>query len=216
MTMVTTAPRILIVDDAPTISDVLAMALTYEGWEVRSAGNGTTALETAAGFAPDAVLLDVMLPDMDGLEVLRRLRVQRPGLPVLVLTARDSAEDRIAGMLAGADGYLTKPFSLDHVVGRLRAALDVSSAMALVHGDLVVNVGNGTVRRGGATVAVTGTELAVLHRLVIRAGETVTAAELGRTLPGGTAAVALCVASLRRKLGVDIRAAGTGWLLPAV
>jgi two-component system OmpR family response regulator len=116
-------PRVLVVDDEESLADVLTLALQYEGWEVRSAGSGSEAVRTAREFAPDAMLLDLLLPDFDGIEVLRRLRAESCDVPVLFLSARDEAEDRSAGLSAGAQGYLTKPFSLDDVVSQLRALL---------------------------------------------------------------------------------------------
>ena len=115
-----TPVRVLVVDDEPTLAELLSMALRYEGWDVRSAGDGQTAVRTAREFRPDAVVLDMMLPDIDGLEVLRRLRGESPEVPVLFLTAKDSVEDRITGLTAGGDDYVTKPFSLEEVVARLR------------------------------------------------------------------------------------------------
>jgi two-component system, OmpR family, response regulator len=104
--------RVLVVDDEASLSDLLTMALRYEGWEVRTAGDGGSAVRTAREFRPDAVVLDVMLPDFDGLEVLRRMRAETPDVPVLFLTAKDAVEDRVVGLTAGGDDYVTKPFSL--------------------------------------------------------------------------------------------------------
>ena len=111
------AIRMLVVDDEKTLSDLLAMALRYEGWEVQTANDGMSALRAAREFGPDAVVLDVMLPDMTGLEVLARLRDTQPNVPVLFLTAKDAVEDRVAGLTAGGDDYVTKPFSLEEVCG---------------------------------------------------------------------------------------------------
>ena len=116
-------PRVLVVDDEPSLADLLTLALQYEGWEVRSAGTGGEALRLADEFRPDAVLLDMMLPDFDGIEVVRRLRAADRTVPVLFLSARDDVEDRRAGLSAGAQGYLTKPFSLDAVIDGIRAML---------------------------------------------------------------------------------------------
>ncbi|MFI5932323.1 response regulator transcription factor [Actinoplanes sp. NPDC051494] len=201
--------RILVVDDEPSLAELLTLTLSYEGWDVRSACHGATALTTAAFFTPDAVLLDVMLPDLDGVEVLRRLRSEWPGLPVLFLTARDSAEDRAAGLLAGADDYLTKPFSLDDVVSRLRVVLGTSevapAGTVLSVGDVELTVESRSVRRGGVPVPLTGAEFEVLHRLMRSPGQAVPDPELGEQLPAGLrAVVTLCLASLRRKLGVRI------------
>lgn len=120
--------RVLVVDDEASLAELLSLALRYEGWEVRSAEDGAGALRTARDFRPDAVVLDVMLPDMDGLSVLRRLHQEHADVPVLFLTAKDSVEDRIAGLTAGGDDYVTKPFSLEEVVARLRGLIRRSGA----------------------------------------------------------------------------------------
>src|SRR5688572_9243148 len=100
--------RVLVVDDETSLSELLSMALRYEGWDVRSAADGVTAVRVAREHRPDAVVLDVMLPDLDGIEVLRRMRADSPEVPVLFLTARDAVEDRVAGLTAGGDDYVTK------------------------------------------------------------------------------------------------------------
>ena len=115
--------RVLVVDDEATLTELLSMALRYEGWDVRGAGDGLTAVKLAREFRPDAVVLDIMLPDIDGLEVLRRIHAESPDVPVLFLTAKDAVEDRIAGLTAGGDDYVSKPFSLEEVVARLRALM---------------------------------------------------------------------------------------------
>ena len=106
--------RVLVVDDEPTLAELVTMALRYEGWEVRSAGNGMTAVRLARDFRPDVVVLDVMLPDLSGLDVLRRLREHTPNLPVLFLTAKDAVEDRIAGLTAGPRRGRTGGTQLGH------------------------------------------------------------------------------------------------------
>jgi len=137
--------RVLVVDDEASLSELLSMALRYEGWDVRTAADGSSAVRAAREFRPDAVVLDVMLPDFDGLEVLRRLRADRPEVPVLFLTARDAVEDRVAGLTAGGDDYVTKPFSLEELVARLRSLLRRAGmaaskqGSALVVGDLVLD-----------------------------------------------------------------------------
>ena len=115
--------RVLVVDDEPNLAELLSMALRYEGWEVRTAASGSRPCAPAKEFGPDAVVLDMMLPDFDGLEVLRRMRGDDPDVPVLFLTAQDAVEDRVAGLTAGGDDYVTKPFSLEEVVARLRALM---------------------------------------------------------------------------------------------
>ena len=161
--------RALVVDDEVMLAELLTMALRYDGWDVRSAASGTEAVRAAREFSPDVVLLDVMLPDIDGLEVLRRLRAHDPDVPVLFLTARDAVEDRIAGITAGGDDYVTKPFSLEEVVARIRglvrrrgAALLADDAL-LVVGDLTLDEDSHEVRRGGDPVELTATEFELLR-----------------------------------------------------
>jgi two-component system OmpR family response regulator len=164
--------RVLVVDDEPTLAELLAMALRYEGWEVRSAGDGLSAVRVAHDFQPDAVVLDVMLPDIDGLEVLRRLRGKSPDVPVLFLTARDSVEDRITGLTAGGDDYVTKPFSLEEVVARLRGLMrraarsELRSDSQLVIGDLVMDEESHEVRREGELITLTAKEFELLRYLM--------------------------------------------------
>jgi two-component system OmpR family response regulator len=167
-----TPVRALVVDDEATLADVLSMALRYEGWDVKSAADGVTAVRIAREFRPDVVVLDVMLPDIDGLEVLRRLRESLPAVPVLFLTARDAVEDRVAGITAGGDDYVTKPFSLEEVVARLRGMLRRAGAAAnwgdstLTVGDLTLDEDSHEVRRGGELVELTATEFEVLRYLM--------------------------------------------------
>src|SRR5690349_20076124 len=111
------------VDDEPSLAERLASVLRYEGWSVVTAGSGAEAVRIAREFRPDAVVLDIMLPDFNGLEVMRRLRTELPQVCVLFLTARDAVEDRVAGITAGGDDYVTKPFSLEEVLARLRGLL---------------------------------------------------------------------------------------------
>src|ERR671936_1862739 len=118
-----TPVRVLVVDDEPSLAELLASVLRYEGWSVRTAGTGAEAVRSAREFRPDAVVLDIMLPDFDGLEVMRRMRADIPEVCVLFLTARDAVEDRVAGITAGGDDYVTKPFSLEEVLARLRGLL---------------------------------------------------------------------------------------------
>ena len=164
--------RVLVVDDEPTLAELLSMALRYEGWEVRSAGDGMTAVRTAREFRPDAVVLDMMLPDIDGLEVLRRLRGEAPDVPVLFLTAKDAVEDRITGLTAGGDDYVTKPFSLEEVVARLRGLMrrmgraPMRTGSQLVVGDLTLDEDSHEVRRGGDLVTLTATEFELLRYLM--------------------------------------------------
>ncbi len=166
------ALRVLVVDDEENIAELLRMALRYEGWEVEVAFTGTKAVSTAKQQRPDAVVLDMMLPDADGMEVLGRLRGDQPDVPVLFLTARDSVEDRVAGLTAGGDDYVTKPFSLEEVVARLRAlmrragALQARSESTLHVGDLVLDEDSHEVRRGEDEISLTATEFELLRFLM--------------------------------------------------
>jgi two-component system, OmpR family, response regulator len=166
------ALRVLVVDDEQTLAELLTMALRYEGWDVRSAGNGLSAVRAVREFRPDVVVLDVMLPDIDGLEVLRRLRADASDVPVLFLTAKDAVEDRIAGLTAGGDDYVTKPFSLEEVVARLRGLLrragatPVRTTALLAVGDLTLDEDSHEVRRGDRLVDLTATEFELLRFLM--------------------------------------------------
>jgi two-component system OmpR family response regulator len=164
--------RVLVVDDEATLAELMSMALRLEGWEVRSAADGVTAVRTARDFRPDAVVLDVMLPDIDGLEVLRRMRADAPALPVLFLTAKDAVEDRIAGLTAGGDDYVTKPFSLEEVTLRLRALMrrtgvtEATAGATIVVGDLTLDEDSREVHRSGEPVDLTATEFELLRFLM--------------------------------------------------
>jgi two-component system OmpR family response regulator len=162
--------RLLVVEDEPQISDLVAASLRYEGCEVRSAADGDQALRLAREFKPDAVVLDVMLPGQDGLTLLRRLREEDQTLPVLFLTARDSVEDRVAGLGAGADDYVTKPFSLEELVARVRALLRRTLVQqresVLVVGDLSLDEDSHEVWRDGSDIALTATEFELLRYLM--------------------------------------------------
>jgi two-component system, OmpR family, response regulator len=164
--------RALVVDDEPALTDLLSMALRYEGWDVKTAADGATAVTTARQFKPDVVLLDVMLPDLDGLAVLRRIRADDHDVPVVFLTAKDAVGDRVAGLTVGADDYVIKPFSLEEVVARLRALLrrsgatSVRSSGELVVGDLVMDEDGREVTRAGVPVTLTATEFELLRFLM--------------------------------------------------
>ena len=164
--------QVLVVDDEPTIGDLLATALRFEGWQVRVARAGLEAVRLAREEAPDVAVLDLMLPDITGLEVMRRIRDTHPRMPVLFLTAKDAVEDRVAGLTAGGDDYVTKPFSLEEVVARLRALLRRSGATTareesvLQVGDLVMDEDAHEVTRGGEPIHLTATEFELLRYLM--------------------------------------------------
>ena len=164
--------RVLVVDDEANIAELISMALRYEGFEVRAAHTGTKAVSAAKEFRPDAVVLDIMLPDFDGLDVLRRMRATEPDVPVVFLTARDAVEDRVAGLTAGGDDYVTKPFSLEELVARLRGLLRRSGARQavasslLVVGDLELDEDSHEVFRSGVEIMLTATEFELLRFLM--------------------------------------------------
>ena len=164
--------RVLVVDDETSLAELVSMALRFEGWAVRCAADGGTAVREAKQFRPDAVVLDIMLPDLDGLTVLRRIRLDQPEVPVLFLTAKDAVEDRIAGLTVGGDDYVTKPFSVEELVLRVRSLLRRSSAVAsptssqLVVGELTLDEDSREVRRGGQEIQLTATEFELLRYLM--------------------------------------------------
>ncbi|MFA1541798.1 response regulator transcription factor [Actinomadura monticuli] len=168
-----TPVRVLVVDDEPDLAEVLTRVLASEGWAVRAAGDGAGAVAAAREFRPDAVVLDVMLPDIDGLQVLRRLRAEAPDVCVLFLTARDAVEDRIAGITAGGDDYVTKPFSLEEVLARLRGLLrragmtrQTEAARLLTVGGLSMDEDAREVTRDGRMIELTPTEFELLRFLM--------------------------------------------------
>jgi len=184
---VTTEPRadpgrILVVDDEPFITDLLSAALRFEGFEVEVANSGLEALRVAAPGRHDLVLLDVMMPDLDGNEVCRRIRHSGIDVPVVFLTARDSTEDKVAGLAIG-DDYVTKPFSLDELVARVRAVLrraghDQPGGPELRYADLVMNVDTHEVWRHGTSIELTATEFKVLQYLLERPRRVVPKSEI--------------------------------------
>ncbi len=167
-----TPVRVLVVDDEPSLAELLGSVLRYEGWDVRTAGTGADAVRTARDFRPDAVVLDIMLPDLDGIDVMRRLRAELPHVCVLFLTARDAVEDRVAGITAGGDDYVTKPFSLEEVLARLRGLLRrarltrARTEGLLAVGDLTMDEDAREVRRDGELIDLTATEFELLRFLM--------------------------------------------------
>jgi two-component system OmpR family response regulator len=206
-------PRVLVVDDEATLAELLSMTLRYEGWEVSTAGDGRSAVRAARRFRPDAVVLDVMLPDIDGLEVLRRLRGEAPDVPVLFLTARDSVEDRIVGLTAGGDDYVTKPFSLEEVVARLRGLMRRAGRMParsdslLVVGDLTLDEDSHEVRRADQPVTLTATEFELLRYLMRNPRRVLSKAQIldrvwSYDFGGQANVVELYISYLRKKIDV--------------
>jgi two-component system OmpR family response regulator len=203
--------HVLVVDDEPVLAELVSMALRYEGWDIATAGDGATAIALARDEPPDVVVLDVMLPDMSGLDVLHRLREQKPGLPLLLLTAKDSVEDRIAGLTAGGDDYVTKPFSLEEVVLRLRALLrrtgvaSETGGAQIVVGDLVLDEDSHEVSRGGEPIALTATEFELLRFMMRNAKRVLSKAQIldrvwSYDFGGRSNIVELYVSYLRKKI----------------
>jgi len=164
--------RVLVVDDEAAIADLVATALRYEGFETATAGDGRAALEAVESFRPDLVVLDVMLPDLDGFEVQRRLTDRGVRVPVLFLTARDATEDKVRGLTVGGDDYVTKPFSLEELVARIRAVLrrakgSTQASERLVFEDLEMDEEAHEVRRAGHPVDLTPTEFALLRYFLL-------------------------------------------------
>jgi len=175
--------RVLVVDDERNIVELIATALGYEGFEVRTAADGAQALTAVREFAPDLVVLDVMLPDVDGFELQGQIRGDGRLVPVLFLTARDAVEDRIRGLTLGADDYMTKPFSLAELVARVNAVLRrTSGAAALSHrlsfSDLELDEETREVRRGTRRIDLSPTEFSLLRYLLLNARKVLSKAQI--------------------------------------
>ena len=166
--------RVLVVDDEPNITDLVATALRYERFDVQTAATGREALKAVEGYRPHLVVLDVMLPDLDGFDVQRRL-ADEGKIPVVFLTARDATEDKVRGLTMGADDYVTKPFSLEELVARVRAVLrrahgsDGTQAGSLSFADLELDEDSHEVRRAGTLIDLTPTEFTLLRYLMLNA-----------------------------------------------
>ncbi|WP_199422799.1 response regulator transcription factor [Actinotalea solisilvae] len=176
--------RLVVVDDEPTIRELLTTSLRFAGFEVHAAADGASALALVRDVEPDLVVLDVMLPDMDGFTVTRRMRERGQQVPVLFLTARDDTSDKVTGLTVGGDDYVTKPFSLEEVVARIRAVLRRTSAAVaadasvLRYADLELDEDAHEVRRGGRTVDLSPTEYALLRYLLLNAGRVLSKAQI--------------------------------------
>ena len=199
--------RILVVDDDPAVSGSLDRALRLEGYEVETASDGTEALRSLAVASPDAVVLDLQLPDVDGLEVCRRLRAVGDATPVLMLTARDAVNDRVAGLDAGADDYLVKPFALAELLARLRALLRrraENDGEVLQCGDLTLDVSTREGHRGERSFSLTRIEFDLLE-LFLRHPRQVLSRDLildrvwGYDFDTGTNSLAVYIGYIRRK-----------------
>ncbi|MHA6631547.1 response regulator transcription factor [Pseudonocardia sichuanensis] len=203
------AARILVVDDERYLADLVATALRYEGFDTAVAGTGRTALEMVDSYDPHLVVLDVVLPDLPGTQVCERLRERGDNLPVLFLTARDAAEDKVAGLRLGGDDYVTKPFSLEELIARVQALLRRAGSARIDHtigiADLEIDTDAYEVRRGGVPVALTPTEFTLLRYLVANAGRVLTKRQIldhvwEYDFGGNDGVVQTYVSYLRRKL----------------
>jgi two-component system response regulator TrcR len=202
--------KVLLVDDEPALTSLVAMALRYEGWDIDVARDGREAISKFSANDPDVLVLDIMLPDLDGLRVLQRVRAASSYTPVLFLTARDSAADRVAGLTAGADDYLTKPFDLEELVLRLRGLLrrgpdTPPDDETLRVGDLVLDVASRDVTRAGARIELTTTEFDLLRYLMRNPGRALTREQIleqvwNYSFGGRTSIVDLYISYLRKKL----------------
>jgi two-component system OmpR family response regulator len=175
--------RVLVVDDEPNILDVITMALRYQGFEVATAESGRDALSAVTSFRPHLIVLDIMLPDMEGFEVAERLGAQRSSVPIVFLTARDTTEDKVRGLTAGGDDYVTKPFSLEELVARIRTVLRragtaEAESSRLTFEDLELDDDTHEVTRGGEPIDLTATEYRLLRFLLANPRRVLTRAQL--------------------------------------
>jgi two-component system OmpR family response regulator len=183
MTDQSEAHRVLVVDDEPNIVDVVSMALKFQGFAVESAGTGADALNAVADFHPHLMVLDVMLPDMEGFDVAQRLGAQRARVPIIFLTARDDTADKIRGLSIGGDDYVTKPFSLEELIARIRTILRRTGLAEpdsgrLVFEDLELDEETREVTRAGELVDLTATEYRLLRYLMLNPRRVLTRAQL--------------------------------------
>jgi len=176
-------PRLLVVEDDPNIVELLSASLRFAGFQVATATNGSDAVAAARDARPDLVVLDIMLPDLDGFEVIRRMRDGGVRTPVVFLTARDATDDKIRGLTLGGDDYVTKPFSLEELTARIRAVLRRTSgeqdpAAKLNFADLELDEESHEVRRAGAQVSLSPTEFKLLRYLMHNAGRVLSKAQI--------------------------------------
>ncbi|GLY74489.1 response regulator transcription factor [Actinoallomurus iriomotensis] len=207
------SPRVLVVDDEPNIRDLVEVALRFHGFEVTTAATGEEALTRARDDGPRLIVLDVMLPDLDGFEVCRRLRGRGDETPVIFLTARDTPTDTVTGLTLGGDDYVTKPFSVDALVARVRAVLRRSGREPVEEilrvADLELDEARWTVRRAGAEIELSPTEFRLLAYLMHNHGRVLTRAQLLENVWGwehssSSPVVETYVSYLRRKIGADL------------
>ncbi len=183
LTKDTATGRILVIDDEPSITELLQMSLGFEGYEVAVANSGRKGLESAAAFKPDLIVLDVMMPDLDGFDVLKRLRQERDLTPVIFLTAKDALDDKVLGLRSGGDDYMTKPFSLAELSARVSSILRRSGAAPekpsrMVFGDLILDEDTHEVVRTGRQIELTATEFKLLRYLMMNSKRVVSKSQI--------------------------------------
>ncbi|HEX3804806.1 MAG TPA: response regulator transcription factor [Solirubrobacteraceae bacterium] len=223
--------RVLVVDDEPSIVDVISMALRHHGFEVETTGTGKDALDQARRWRPHVMVLDVMLPDMDGFEVARRLSAEHAEVPILFLSARDATADKVRGLTAGGDDYVTKPFSLEELIARLRNILRHTGALRedsgqLSFSDLELDQDTFEVSRAGRPIDLTATEFRLLRYLMLNPRRVLTRAQLldhvwSYDFGGDARVLETYISYLRKKVDADgppllhtVRGAGYSLRLP--
>jgi two-component system OmpR family response regulator len=204
------ANRILVVDDEPNIVDVVSMALRFHGFEVGSAATGDDAIAAVGSFKPDLIVLDVMLPDIDGFDVARRLGAERARVPIVFLTARDATEDKVHGLTVGGDDYVTKPFSLEELIARIRsvlrrAGMAETESATLAFEDVELDEDAHEVTRAGRHIPLTATEYRLLRYLMLNPRRVLTRRQLlehvwDYDFNGDARVLETYVSYLRRKL----------------
>ncbi len=210
----TSEAKLLVVEDEPNIRELLSTSLRFAGFEVHTAGDGATALKLAESERPDLLVLDVMLPDMDGFAVTRRLRDQGRQMPVLFLTARDGTDDKVMGLTVGGDDYVTKPFSLEEVVARIRAVLRRTAGFSgedvgrLAFADLDLDEDSHEVRRAGRVVDLSPTEFKLLRYLMLNPNRVLSKSQIldhvwDYDFRGESGIVESYISYLRRKVDAD-------------
>ena len=202
--------KVLVVDDEVMLAELIGSGLRATGWDVAQAGDGPSALKLAREYHPDVLVLDIMMPGFDGVELLQRIRAFQPEVPCLFLTAKDSVDDRIQGLAAGADDYVTKPFSFEEVIIRLhrlvqRSGIASASSAELVVGDLVLNEDTREVTRGGEEITLTATQFELLRYLMENPKRVVSKAQIldnvwNYDFGGQANIVELYISYLRKKI----------------
>ena len=222
--------KLLVVEDEPNIRELLSTSLRFAGFEVHTAADGATALRLAESERPDLLVLDVMQPDMDGFAVTRRLRDQGRQMPVLFLTARDATDDKVTGLTVGGDDYVTKPFSLEEVVARIRAVLRRTGGVGgedvgrLTFADLELDEDSHEVRRAGRTVDLSPTEFKLLRYLMLNPNRVLSKSQIldhvwDYDFRGESGIVESYISYLRRKIDTEAPVAlihtrrGVGYVL---